>query len=344
MSSTGGQTNEATEGSSNSLSTMVSTLVPAALLALAFTVAFIIARKHFRRVYAPRTYLDHLGKHRQTPAQSGGLFGWVKDFKNLKDEYILDHQSIDGYLYVRFFKVLIGLCLVGCLITWPVLFPVNATGGGGKSQLDLLSFANVSTDGTNINRYYAHAIISFIFLSVVLAVIARESFYTVNLRQAYRRSPWGASRLSARTILFTNVPKDITQAALFEMFPGVKHAWVASNTKELDDLVEDRDKTALKLEAGEVQLSTDANKNRLKAEKGKKHFVQDGVADGTKWINPKKRPTHKLKFLARRSTPSSTDVLTWPSSFPRSPPSRISTGTDKESLLALSSLSSKRRS
>jgi len=276
---------------------MVSTLVPAALLALAFTVAFIIARKHFRRVYAPRTYLDHLGKHRQTPAQSGGLFGWVKDFKNLKDEYILDHQSIDGYLYVRFFKVLIGLCLVGCLITWPVLFPVNATGGGGKSQLDLLSFANVSTDGTNINRYYAHAIISFIFLSVVLAVIARESFYTVNLRQAYRRSPWGASRLSARTILFTNVPKDITQAALFEMFPGVKHAWVASNTKELDDLVEDRDKTALKLEAGEVQLSTDANKNRLKAEKGKKHFVQDGVADGTKWINPKKRPTHRLKFL-----------------------------------------------
>lgn len=130
-----------------------------------------------------------------------------------------------------------------------------------------------------------------------MVIVARESFYVVNLRQAYRRSPWGASRLSARTILFTNVPKTLTQSALFEMFPGVKHAWVASDTKELEDLVEDRDKTALKFEAGEVKLLTDANTNRMKAEKGKKHFVDENVQDGTKWLNPKDRPTHKLKFL-----------------------------------------------
>ena len=130
-----------------------------------------------------------------------------------------------------------------------------------------------------------------------MAIIARESFYTVNLRQAYRRSPWGASRLSSRTILFTNVPKTLSQNALFEMFPGVKHAWVASNTKKLEELVEDRDQTAMKFEAGEVQLLTDANKNRMKAEKGKKHFVNENAQDGTKWLNPKDRPTHKLKFL-----------------------------------------------
>ncbi|CAO2650083.1 Nn.00g013750.m01.CDS01 [Neocucurbitaria sp. VM-36] len=295
MSSTGGQTGNATNNSSSSLSSLVSTLVPTALLAAAFVTAFIIARKYFRRVYAPRTYLDHLGQQRQTPAQSGGLFGWIKDFTKLKDEYILDHQSIDGYLFVRFFKVLIVTSFLGCLITWPVLFPVNATGGAGQKQLDLLSMSNINTSGKNVNRYYAHALVSVIFLSLVLIIIARESFYAVNLRQAYRRSPWGASRLSSRTILFTNVPKTLSQSALFEMFPGVKHAWVASNTKELDKLVEDRDKTALKLEAGEVQLSRDANLNRIKAEKGKKHFVAGDVADGTKWINPKKRPTHKLK-------------------------------------------------
>jgi hypothetical protein len=273
----------------------VSTLVPAALLALAFVTAFLIFRKSFRRVYAPRTYLDHLGQQRQTPAQSDGFFGWIKDFKSLKDEYILDHQSIDGYLFVRFFKVVIALCFVGCLITWPVLFPVNATGGGGQEQLDLISFSNVNPEGTNVNRYYAHAIVTCIFLLLVMTVIARESFYVVNLRQAYRRSPWGASRLSSRTILFTNVPNTLSQSELFQMFPGVKHAWVASKTKELDDLVDDRDKTAMKLEEGEIQLSRDANQNRLKAEKGKKHFVAEDVSDGTKWINPKKRPTHKLK-------------------------------------------------
>ncbi|RYO55114.1 putative membrane protein [Alternaria tenuissima] len=297
MSSSGGDIGSAKEGSSNSLSSLVSTLVPTAILAFAFVAAFFIARKYFRRVYAPRTYLNHLGQQRQTPAPSPGFFGWIKDFKNLKDEYILDHQSIDGYLFVRFFKVLIITCFLGCLVTWPVLFPVNATGGAGQEQLDLLSMSNVDPAGTNVNRYYAHAGISFIFLSMVMAIIARESFYVVNLRQAYRRSPWGASRLSSRTILFTNVPTTMSQSALFEMFPGVKHAWVASNTKELDDLVEDRDKTAMKLEEGEIQLSRDANTNRMKAEKGKKHFVASDVSDGTKWIDPKKRPTHKLKFL-----------------------------------------------
>jgi hypothetical protein len=284
--------------SSPSLSSMVSTLVPAAVLAGVFVALFIIFRKSFRRVYAPRTYLNHIGQRRQTPAPNGGMFGWIKDFRNLKDEYILDHQSIDGYLFVRFFKVIIAISFLGCLITWPVLFPVNATGGGGQEQLDLLSMSNVAQEpAKNVNRYYAHAIITFIFISLVLAIIARESFYVVNLRQAYRRSPWGASRLSSRTILFTNVPTTLSQSALFEMFPGVKHAWVASNTKELDKLVDDRTDTAMKLETAEVQLLTDANTNRIKAEKNKKHFVAADVADGTKWINPKKRPTHKLKFL-----------------------------------------------
>jgi hypothetical protein len=241
--------------------------------------------------------LNHLGQQRQTPAPSPGFFGWIKDFKNLKDEYILDHQSIDGYLFVRFFKVLIAISFLGCLITWPVLFPVNATGGAGQEQLDLLSMSNIDPSGTNVNRYYAHAGISCIFLGLVMVIIGRESFFVVNLRQAYRRSPWGASRLSSRTILFTNVPRTLSQSALFEMFPGVKHAWVASNTKELDELVEDRDDTAMKLETAEVELLTNANQNRLKAEKGKKHFVAADVNDGSKWIDPKKRPTHKLKFL-----------------------------------------------
>jgi hypothetical protein len=301
MSSTGGQQGKA-QGGSPSLSSLVSTLVPAALLALAFVTAFMIGRKHFRRVYAPRTYLNHLGQQRQTPAASGGMFAWIKDFKKLPDAYILDHQSIDGYLFVRFFKVLVVISFLGCLITWPVLFPVNATGGEGQQQLDILSMSNVAQappkrPKTNVNRYYAHALISFIFLSLVMVIIARESFYVVNLRQAYRRSPWGASRLSSRTILFTNVPKTLSQSALFEMFPGVKHAWVASNTKVLDKLIEDRDDTAMKLENAEVDLLRDANMNRLKAEKNKKHFVASDVTDGTKWINPKKRPTHKLKFL-----------------------------------------------
>ena len=79
------------------------------------------------------------------------------------------------------------------------------------------------------------------------------------------------------------------------MFPGVKHAWVASDCKELQELVDDRDETALQLEKAEIQLSKDANENRLKAEKGKKAYQGEETEDGSKWLNPKDRPTHRLK-------------------------------------------------
>lgn len=230
---------------------------------------------------------------RKTPAPSPGILGWIKDFRRIDDKYILDHSSIDGFLFVRYFKLMVVISTLGCLITWPVLFPVNVTGGGGNRQLDLLSMSNV----VNANRYYAHALVSCVFLGLVLVIIARECFYTVNLRQAYRRSPWGASRLSSRTILFTNVPKTLSEANLFEMFPGVVHAWVASDCKELTKLVEDRDDTAMKLEGAEIKLCRAANANRLKAAKGKKAYQGEESEGGAKWLNPKDRPTHKLKFL-----------------------------------------------
>ncbi|ORY14002.1 hypothetical protein BCR34DRAFT_560961 [Clohesyomyces aquaticus] len=281
---------------SNSASGLVSTLIPNLLIALLFVTLFFIFRRKFRRVYAPRTYIDSLGDERKTPAPSTSFFGWLTDFRRIDDRYILDHQSIDGYLFVRYFKLIVKICFLGCCITWPVLFPINITGGAGNTQLDLLSFSNV----VSAYRYYAHALVSCVFLGFVMVMIARESFFTINIRQAYRRSPWGASRLSSRTVLFTSVPKTLTQTALFEMFPGVVHAWVASNCKELQELVDDRDKTAFKLEDGEVKLSKDANANRLKVLKGKKKaygFNGHDTEDGSRYINPKDRPTHKLKFL-----------------------------------------------
>jgi len=87
----------------------------------------------------------------------------LKPFREIPDEYVLNHQSLDGYLYLRFFKMLTIICFIGCCCTFPVLFPVNATGGGGKSQLDLLSFANINKQGKN--RYYAHVFVGWIFFS-----------------------------------------------------------------------------------------------------------------------------------------------------------------------------------
>ncbi len=90
-----------------------------------------------------------------------GLFNWLGAFNQIPDSYVLNHQSLDGYLLLRFLKIATVICFVGCLITWPILFPVNATGGGGQNQLNLLSFSNVTG---NKYRYLAHTFIAWIFI------------------------------------------------------------------------------------------------------------------------------------------------------------------------------------
>lgn len=93
-----------------------------------------------------------------------GLFNWIGPFFKIPDSYVLNHQSIDGYLLLRFLKIATVICLVGCVITWPILFPVNATGGGPKQQLDILTYANV-LPGNN-PRYYAHSFVAWFFLGM----------------------------------------------------------------------------------------------------------------------------------------------------------------------------------
>lgn len=122
---------------------------------------FIILRQSQRRQYAPRTYLGSLREQERTPAPSSGIFGWITSMAKLSDEYVLRHHSLDAYLLLRYLKIATTICLVGCFITWPVLFPVNATGGGGLKQLDILTFGNVKN---NLNRFYAHTFVAWIFV------------------------------------------------------------------------------------------------------------------------------------------------------------------------------------
>jgi len=90
-------------------------------------------------------------------------FGWLKLFRSVPDEHVLNHQSLDGYLYLRFLKMITFICFVGCCVTFPVLFPVNATGGGGQTGFDVLSLSNIGK--SEKNRYYAQVFIGWIFFS-----------------------------------------------------------------------------------------------------------------------------------------------------------------------------------
>ena len=148
-------------------------------------------------------------------------------------------------------------------------------------------------------------------------MIARETIYYINIRQAYLLSPLYANRISSRTVLFTSVPEDyLNESKLRRVFgKAVKNIWIANECEEIEELVEERDKVAFKLEAAEIKLIKQAAKVRAKAiKKGAAHDDEaPGDANGesgsvaARWVQPKQRPTHRLKFLIGKKV----DTINW---------------------------------
>jgi hypothetical protein len=250
----------------------------------------------------------------RTPELPNGLFNWFGSFWKIPDIYALQHQSLDAYLFLRYLRITVTICFVGCCITWPILFPVNATGGGGQQQLDILSYSNINKD-TNGMRYYAHVFVSWIFFGFIMYMIMRECIFYINLRQAFLLSPIYSSRISSRTVLFTSVPTPyLDEAKLRKVFGNtVKRIWITADFEELDKLVEERDKAAFRLEKAEVQLIKLANEERRKAIKSGADVQESPDAESgdlaARWVPDKKRPTHKLGLLGLVG--KKVDSITW---------------------------------
>ncbi|MCJ1383845.1 hypothetical protein MMC17_006959 [Xylographa soralifera] len=304
-----------------SLSQLISTLIPVGLVALIMTLAFLCLRRTQKRQYSPRTYLSTLRPQERTPPLPSGLFNWVGAFNKIPDSYVLNHQSIDGFLLLRFLKIASVICLVGCFITWPILFPVNATGGNQRIQLDILTYSNVDPGAGSNPRYYAHCFVAWAYLGFIWYMIMREMIYYINLRQAYLLSPLYANRLSSRTVLFASVPGDYLDEVKLRAMYGkkCKNLWIATDCKALQKLVDERDKVAFKLEGAETKLIKLANKARLKSlKKGAAHHEEASLDNNTdmngesgsaaaRWIQPKDRPTHRLKPIIGKKV----DTINW---------------------------------
>jgi hypothetical protein len=247
-----------------------------------------------------------LREEERTEALPTGWFNWIGPFWKIPDTYALQHQSLDAYLFLRFLRMTVVIMFVGACITMPVLFPVNITGGAGKQQLDMLAMGNIDKNKSGGKyRYFAHCFCGWLFFGFVLLLVTRESIFYINLRQAFLLSPVYANRISSRTVLFTSVPKAyLDELKLRKVFgDAVRRVWITGDTTKVDELVQERDKTALILESAEVKLIKLANEERLKAiKKGGAQAEAEPVGEGdaesgalaARWIPEKKRPTHKL--------------------------------------------------
>ncbi|RMD41417.1 hypothetical protein DV735_g3677, partial [Chaetothyriales sp. CBS 134920] len=291
-------------GGATSFSAIGATLVPTLITAVLFLTAFVFLRRPFRNLYAPRTYFRTIAEKDRTPSSSLSLLGWFHDYRQLDDTFVLQHSSLDGFLFLRYQKVLIALCVAGVLIAWPILLPVNATGGGSSKQLDVLGIGNVKDP----KRLYAHAVVAWLFFAFVSFVVTRERIFAIHLRQAHASTRANALRLSARTVLFLGVPhRLLDKTSLQKNFGSAAvRAWIVPKVGRLQGLVERRTWLVDSLETAEVRL--EQNVARQAGEYGTgDHVVSPG---GRAWhriateegdnTRATVRPSHKRNLVGER--------------------------------------------
>ena len=220
----------------------------------------------------------------RTPSSSPSYLSWYHDFRTLDDKFLLRHSSLDAYLYLRYLKMTVAMCLVGCLLTWPILFPINATGGDDALQLDVIAIGNIK--GTK--RLYAHTVIAWVFLGFVMLLITRERLFAINIRQAHASIKQNALRLSSRTILLLGVPQEaLGDSNLHKFFgSGAQRSWPVPKATDLEKLVGQRGGTVDTLETAELKLQQNVRKEISKS-------GADSSTSAAKLVEGNVRPSHR---------------------------------------------------
>ena len=167
----------------------------------------------------------------RSPDLPKGLFNWFGTFSKIPDSYVLNHHSLDGYLLLRYLKISVAICFVGCLMTWPILFAVNATGGGGQVQLNVISFSNITNTK---NRYYAHTFVGWIFFSkqtnpalyFLLLTKLQASYSTWSCARAFTSSI-SVKHIFCHRYMQTACHRERSSSHLFPKITSMKASYVA---------------------------------------------------------------------------------------------------------------------
>jgi hypothetical protein len=275
----------------NSVSNFGVTFVLNFIILAVFVTAFLFLRPKQKQTYQPRSIVETVRPSRRPRPLKSGILNWFSDLVTRKETEILQDAGLDGYFFLRYLRLTILISVVGIIVTWPVLLPVNATGGGGQYGFNQLSFTNV----VNPNRYFAHALIAYFFFGFIIFTLYRELVFYIGVKHAVLTSPAYSTLVSSRTILISVVPRDFLDVEhLTEILDGVKYIWINRSLKKLDDKVKEREKLAIKIEAAENKLLTTAVKNKLKSEKKSSKQRIEGT-DISVYVPDRKRPTHRLK-------------------------------------------------
>ncbi|CCD23314.1 Phm7p NDAI_0B02790 [Naumovozyma dairenensis CBS 421] len=288
----------ATEDTSSSTSAFVTSLIIYGIIALIFIWLFLTLRPRNRRTYEPRTLTDiqTIKEEERTDEVPSGYFQWVPFLLGKPHSFLIQHTSLDGYLFLRYIGIFATTSLLLCFILFPILLPVNATNGNNLKGFELLSFANV----TNKNRFFAHVFLSWIVFGLITYIIYKELYYYIILRQAVQTSPLYDGLLSSRTVMITELDPSIAQEGELEKrFSKAVNINFAHDLSHLEKHINERRKVSMKLESSLNKVIDKAVKRYYKynEKKPEKLFGPDNnkpQANLETYVPYYSRPSHRI--------------------------------------------------
>lgn len=301
---------------SGTVETFITALVYAAVLGAAEVTAWLILHGKFGHIFQPRAKLPPKDE-RQDPLPDSPLRA-IPAIIRADDERIIETNGLDGFLFVRFLKLMTYLFGGIAFLTWSILLPVYGTGSAGNTGLTRFTFGNV---GNNQQlRLIAPLLICCATTLFILYMLKREYKSFIQRRQAFLTSKRWSTQAQSRTVLITGIPKDYCSVealqSLTEFAPGgVRKIWLARDVKGIEDVYERRVKAVEKLEKAQVKSIKLADKRVRKGKvpaEGDNSKVDNESGNQptlSKYIPQKKRPTHrlgKIPFIGKK-----VDTIEW---------------------------------
>ncbi|KAJ8658295.1 hypothetical protein O0I10_005978 [Lichtheimia ornata] len=275
----------------SSVSTFTSALWFNAALAGGFFGTFLIVRRHRPQVYRPRTYL--VDEKRQPPLSDNGALSWIYTMLRMTDTEVLQSIGLDRFMVLRFLRMGIVVFGLFTFLAVPILIPLNVINQLDTKGLNLLTIGNVK----DLNRLWAHLILAVILSAGIIYYTFRETRVFLVLRRRFLLSPDYAKSVTARTLYVPSIPEGSNNidelTKIFNRFPGgVRRIWIARDTKDLPDIVAEREKHVKGLEGAVTNAIAASYKHHAKNKGG------DQIESGGSWVIPDKlRPRHRVSPL-----------------------------------------------
>ncbi|SMY20903.1 unnamed protein product [Zymoseptoria tritici ST99CH_1A5] len=236
----------------------LASLITSAVLTAVIALLFCFLRPYNSVVYAPRA--KHADSKHAPPPVSKGLFGWLSPLVKTKEKDLVEKVGVDAAVFMRVVRMLRNIFSILAVVGCGIIIPNNLLGSKQSkvgSQVGANGFFNRMTPLLlyGQTRLWAYVVVTYLFTAVILYFLYINYVQITRMRREYYNSTDYQHSLHARTLLLTDLPKDLrSDEGIGRLVNEVRASGeqprtaIARNVRDLPELVEEHTETVKELE------------------------------------------------------------------------------------------------